>query len=38
MADVDRCTGAWCRVSVAGHDGWIDQAKLWGVYPGEQVE
>jgi SH3-like domain-containing protein len=38
MADIDSCTGAWCRVSVAGHDGWVDQAKLWGVYPGEQVD
>jgi SH3-like domain-containing protein len=38
MADVDWCTGAWCRISVEGHDGWIEQAKLWGVYPGEQVE
>ena len=38
MADVDECTGAWCRISIEGHEGWIDQAKLWGVYPGEQVE
>jgi SH3-like domain-containing protein len=37
MADVSSCTGAWCRISVKGHDGWIEQAKLWGVYPGEQV-
>jgi SH3-like domain-containing protein len=38
MADVDRCTGDWCRVSIRGHRGWIEQAKLWGVYPGERVE
>jgi SH3-like domain-containing protein len=38
MADVGSCTGAWCQVSVAGHEGWIEQAKLWGVYPGERVE
>jgi SH3-like domain-containing protein len=37
MADVSSCTGAWCRISVAGHDGWIEQAMLWGVYPGERV-
>jgi SH3-like domain-containing protein len=37
MADVRSCTGAWCRISIAGHDGWIDQAMLWGVYPGERV-
>lgn len=38
MADVGSCTGTWCHVSVAGHDGWIEQAKLWGVYPGERVD
>ena len=38
MADVDSCTGAWCRISVEGHAGWVDQAKLWGVYPGEEVD
>lgn len=38
MADVDSCTGDWCQVSVEGHDGWIEQARLWGVYPGERVE
>jgi SH3-like domain-containing protein len=37
MADVGSCTGDWCRISVEGHDGWIEQAKLWGVYPGERV-
>jgi SH3-like domain-containing protein len=37
MADVNSCTGDWCRISVEGHDGWVEQAMLWGVYPGEQV-
>jgi SH3-like domain-containing protein len=37
MADVRSCTGAWCRISTAGHEGWIEQAMLWGVYPGERV-
>ena len=38
MADVGSCTGTWCQVSVAGYEGWVEQAKLWGVYPGERVE
>lgn len=38
MADVESCTGAFCRISIEGHDGWVDQANLWGVYPGEQVD
>jgi SH3-like domain-containing protein len=35
---VKRCTGTWCRVSGDGFDGWIEQTKLWGVYPDEKVE
>jgi SH3-like domain-containing protein len=35
---VKRCTGAWCRVSGDGYDGWIEQDRLWGVYPNEKVE
>jgi SH3-like domain-containing protein len=38
MADVDLCTGAWCLISIEGQDGWVEQAMLWGVYPGEQVD
>jgi SH3-like domain-containing protein len=37
-ASVKRCTGSWCRISGRGFDGWIEQARLWGVYPGEKVE
>ena len=35
IADVDQCTGTWCEISVKGYDGWIEQDKLWGVYPNE---
>jgi len=35
IADVEQCTGAWCEISVKGYDGWIEQDKLWGVYPEE---
>jgi SH3-like domain-containing protein len=35
IARVEECTGTWCRVSVQGHDGWIEQERLWGVYPNE---
>jgi SH3-like domain-containing protein len=38
MADVESCTGAFCRISIEGHDGWVDPANLWGVYPGERVD
>jgi len=35
---VKRCTGAWCRLSGDGFDGWIEQSRLWGVYPNESIE
>ena len=28
----------WCRVTGEGYDGWIEQDRLWGVYPNEKVE
>jgi SH3-like domain-containing protein len=38
IAEVEQCTGQWCELSVGGYDGWIDQAALFGVYPGETLE
>lgn len=38
MGDVDSCTGTWCRVAIDGYSGWIEQALLWGVYPGERID
>jgi SH3-like domain-containing protein len=38
MVDVSACDGQWCRVSVEGAKGWIEQQRLWGVYPGEKIE
>ncbi len=35
---VKRCTGTWCRLVGNGFDGWIEQDKLWGVYPNEKIE
>lgn len=35
IADVKECTGTWCRISVKGYEGWIEQERLWGVYPNE---
>jgi len=35
---VKRCTGNWCRITGEGYDGWIEQDRLWGVYPNEKVE
>jgi SH3-like domain-containing protein len=35
IVDVERCTGTWCHIVVKGYDGWIEQDRLWGVYPNE---
>src|SRR3954471_20081916 len=38
LATLKSCTGAWCRVTGTGFDGWIRQERLWGAYPNEKVE
>jgi SH3-like domain-containing protein len=38
VANVEQCTGAWCLVSGDTFQGWLEQDKLWGVYPQEQFE
>jgi SH3-like domain-containing protein len=38
MATVDRCRSGWCRITGKGFDGWIEQDRLWGVYPNEDLD
>ena len=38
LGAVKRCDGQWCRVTGNGFDGWVQQDRLWGVYPNEKVE
>ena len=38
LGTVKKCSGTWCRISGDGFDGWIEQQRLWGVYPNEKVE
>ena len=35
---IKRCNGQWCRFAGNGFDGWIEQGRLWGVYPNEKIE
>ncbi|MGE3148172.1 MAG: SH3 domain-containing protein [Pseudorhodoplanes sp.] len=35
---VKRCNGNWCRLTGPGFDGWVEQGRLFGVYPEEKVE
>jgi SH3-like domain-containing protein len=43
ITNIKGCDGRWCRVIIAMEgardvDGYIQQEKLWGVYPNETVE
>jgi SH3-like domain-containing protein len=38
QGSVKRCNGDWCRLTGDGFDGWIEQSRLWGVYPNETIE
>jgi len=38
LASIIGCDGRWCRISVAGYRGYIEQTKLWGAYKGEIVK
>lgn len=37
IATVLGCDGRWCRLSVGGTKGWLEQSGLWGVYASELV-
>ena len=38
LGTVKTCNGKWCRIFGDGYDGYIEQERLWGVYPNETVE
>ncbi|HSI42513.1 MAG TPA: SH3 domain-containing protein [Xanthobacteraceae bacterium] len=38
LGSVKDCDGAWCRFFGDGFDGFIEQVKLWGVYPDEKFD
>ncbi len=35
---VKRCNDGWCTISGRGFEGYIQQVRLWGVYPNEKVD
>ena len=38
LGSIKHCNGSWCQMSGDGFDGWIEQHRLWGVYPDEKIE
>lgn len=38
IASVHNCDGRWCDVTIESFRGYIEQNKLWGIYPGEVLK
>ncbi len=38
IVNIRSCDGSWCLVDGDGFKGYIEQVKLWGVYPDEKIE
>ena len=32
-----QCRGTWCRIDIAGIQGWIERSAIWGVYQDEKI-
>jgi SH3-like domain-containing protein len=37
IVNIRNCDGAWCLVDGDGFKGYIEQEKVWGVYPDEKI-
>jgi SH3-like domain-containing protein len=38
VGTVKRCNDGWCYFTGLGFEGWIQEVRLWGVYPNEKVD
>ncbi len=38
VGNIRSCNGSWCEMAFGNYRGWINQAQLWGAYPGELVK
>jgi SH3-like domain-containing protein len=38
IVNIRSCDGSWCLVDGDGFKGYIEQVKLWGVYPDERIQ
>ena len=38
LTSITECAGGWCRVNGESYDGWLDQTRLFGVYPDETLQ
>ncbi len=37
IANLQSCDSRWCYVTVETFRGYVEQSKLWGIYPGEVI-
>ena len=35
VVKLDKCNGEWCHAEAKDVEGWVNQAEIWGAYPGE---
>lgn len=38
QGEILNCKGAFCRIEVQKHRGWIDRKSIWGIYPSETLD
>jgi len=38
IANIHRCDGRWCEISISEYRGYLLQKQLWGIYEGEIVK
>lgn len=35
---IESCNGTWCEMHFGSYTGWMEQALIWGAYPGETIK
>lgn len=38
LVSIIGCDRSWCRISIGGFRGYVEQGKLWGTYPSELIK
>ena len=38
QAEIEKCTGPWCKITAGGFSGWSQRNLLWGVYQSEELD
>jgi SH3-like domain-containing protein len=38
IGQLEACRDSWCEIGAGGVEGWVPQADIWGVGPGEMID